>query len=265
MVALAQAMGYVCNLWASGIGTVDNFSKARIILGLADRDVQTMVLRRDLAAFVDNNGKPACAFYTNAQGSPGADTRAISLVQYLLNASSSTSVLQRLNYGINFPPTSGTTPPALTLTIGNTTSLPQLANITSAAQSDTLATGVLLFETQFVDGTGKILTTDGPSPNLTSFSFNFASPSVATNPRSVVISVLVLNNSAYNLASQNGTLSSITNLFAPANLQATQTYSQYWNKILSSGVTWGNQPEQVRHGIQVFERHIPLPNTTRTP
>ena len=287
LIGLASAMGFVSRLFLSGASTTDNFTKAHVILNLLDRDIQMMVMRRDLAAFVsstgsatDASGNPICEFYTGIEGNPGSDTRTLSLVQYLLNTPATTPTLQRLNYGMNFSTSSGSTP-----TVGTTGSLTPPSNAT--LQTDTVFTGIIRFEIQFVDGTGTILTppyvpNNGTSTTAGPFTYDYAYPGDTSNPRAVIVSMVVLGNSAYNLATQNssagitrlltdfpaGTATALpagmTSTTINGNTYATETYAQYWNSILTpaTGTFDTTLPAPVRGSIQVFERHIPLPVTT---
>jgi len=275
LVALAAAMGGVTSIWRAGLVSVDNFNKARVVMNLLDRDVQMMVLRRDLAAFVDNNGNQACAFYANVpayQGTASSDPRTVSLVQYALTNSASSSVLQRLSYGLSFAnsatsgigqangysynklPVAGwvstTGSPASTalsqLTPGGNTSL----------QTEGLYSGIIQFQMQFVNGYGT---------NCPAFSYNFTQPSLASNSRAVVVSMVVLSNPAYTLASKTGNVLTIAGYFSTNALTTPTTYSQVWNNYLTTNAAGSGfyaQPETVRRGVQVFERHIPLPITT---
>ncbi len=272
LISMATVMGYVSKLWLNGIGAMDNFSKARVVLNLLDRDIQMMVMRRDVAAFVDGsgnkvdaNGNAICEFYTNIQGGPATgasspDFRTVSLVQYVLSTPGTTPTLQRLNYGINFPPVAPLMTPTLLMSIGNTTSLPVPSN--AALETETVFTGIIRFQIQFLDGTGTITSAYNFPPA------SFSPPIPPTSSRSVVVSMLVLSNSAYNLATRNGgtimttLLSDFPNPTTPTAPYT--TYSQYWNSILNPtiGTLDPNLPPQVRGGIQVFERHIPLPITT---
>jgi prepilin-type N-terminal cleavage/methylation domain-containing protein len=269
MIVMAVALSFVARVWTVGAGSVDNVTNARLMLSLMDRDVQMMVLRRDLGAFVDSTGNPAFAFYTKVQGSPGTDTRAISLVQYLLNPATVTTapVLWRTNCGMNFATASG-----VTAAVGATTTLPT----TSTTQTDSL-NGVVQFKYQFIDGTGALLT---PAYSLTStppstssppsgaippatipFWFDYSAPGASYNPRVVVVSMVVLNNSAYNLAVKTGTMPNLISCFSTAP-PGNQTYSQVWNAFLDSpNTTFLALPEAIRQGVEVFEHHIPLPIT----
>ena len=288
LIGLASAMGYVSKLWLSGAGSMDNFTKARVVLNLLDRDIQMMVLRRDLPAFVDtsgnaidSNGNAICAFYTNVQGNPGQgqltagtqNYRTLSLVQYQLNPTTTTTTptLVRYNYGMDFLSSTsavkGATP------IVNTPIPSILTTPTYANQgTDTVFTGIVQFQIQFIDGNGNILT---PSTNSSvamtaggRFTYDFAYPGDPLNPRIAVVSMLVLSNPAYIIATQPGS-STMTELLGdfkntlPAS-QTNQTFSQYWNSIINpaTGTLDPTLPPAVRSGVQVFERHIPLPITT---
>ena len=227
-----------------------------------------MVMRRDLAAFVGNTGtNPACAFYSNVQSYTGSsttmDTRAISLVSYQLVQGATSSTLQRVSYGSNF---AGVIP-----TIGTTSSLPQLTS--SNTSTETLSSGVIGFQWQFVDGTGTVLTPGytptGSLPSYapsgtTPFWFDYTAPGAAYNPRVVIISMAVMSYPAYRLAVTSGKLATVVSCF-PATTPSTpnQTYSQAWNAMLNSSTTaFLSLPAPIRSGIEVFERRIPLPITT---
>jgi prepilin-type N-terminal cleavage/methylation domain-containing protein len=283
ILGLAQAMSFVSGIWIKGIGNVDNFAKARVVMNLLDRDIQMMVMRPDTAAFVDGSGNSACAFYTNVQGSPGAgittgtpDTRAVSLVQYLLPAATPTSsTLERLNCGMNFTAATDASPAisyTSTATPPGPTSLTQLTTLAAASklQTETLTTGVILFKYQFVDGTGAVLsppyTPTGTVPagvtTPTPFFYNYLAPSAPSNPRAVIVSMVVLSNSAYNLAIQTGNLSKLSdNTTLPTGAPTpNQTYSQVWNNFLDAPNTaFLSLPPAIRQGLLVFQRQIPLP------
>jgi prepilin-type N-terminal cleavage/methylation domain-containing protein len=268
LFSLAQAVAYVSQLWINGVGAIDNISKARDIVTVMDRDIQQMVLRPDTAAFVGSNtstATPACAFYTNVQSS-GTDTRAVSLVQYELNppgSPSNTSSLGRLTYGMNF---SSTITPIISTPAP--TALTQLAS--ASTSTETLATGVVQFQYQFVDGAGTILT---PQPSgyipypytgnaTTPFTYDYINPRDPANPRAVIVSIIVLSNSAYKIATQAGLLSKLTDgttIFSTA-APTNQTYSQVWNTTLSNpNAAFLSLPGPVRAGLRVFQRYIPLP------
>ena len=258
LAGVAVATSFVSSVWINGVGMMDNFTKARVALTLLDRDIQMMVLRRDVAAFpVGTSGNSTCAFYANVQGNPGQgltvpDTRTVSLVQYQLDPSTETTAptLERLNYGMNFLVSNGATP-SLATPMANGLTPPGNARL----QTETVFNGVVLFQVQFVDGTGAIQ----PAYNYSTTQFYPVPPS---NSRSVIASMLVLNNAAYNLAvNRTGTISTLQGLFS--SLPVNTTYSQYWNSVLAAPPpAFYTLPPVIRSGLQVFERHIPLPMTT---
>jgi hypothetical protein len=276
VIVLSTLLSVVTDTWLVAAGSVDNYNKSRVMLGVLDRDVRTMVLRSDVAAFpLDKNAQyPAFAFYTKVQGSPGSDTRAVSLIQYVLTSTTTSSVLERLDYGLNFPPVAPATNPALTLSLNNTTSLPDLANFNATSQTESLATGVIAFQWQFVDGGGNVLNppyttpsaTDAPSTATTPFWFDFTNPSASYNPRGVIVSLVVLSNGGYNIAANSGTIiPTLQTIFSSSSgsLATGQTFSQYWNSILKAPTPQMiAMPAPVRTGLQVFERHIQLPLLT---
>jgi len=261
IVILATATSSVLRTWQTGLGTVDNFTKSRTMLNLLDRDIQMIVLRRDLGAFVNTTTNvPACAFCANIQGYPGTDTRAISLVAYTnVIVPNVSATLQRLNYGMSFVPT-GISP-----TVGTNT-LAQIANI-PANGVENLATGVVAFKWQFIDGNGYYQTPNPPS--TPAFLYDFAAPGSPTNYRTVVVSMVVMSDNAYNLAIKTGTLSRLTDgatdFPTTLPLSATnQSFATYWSGLLNhpAGNTFDPAlPAPVRDpgGISVIERHIPLP------
>jgi prepilin-type N-terminal cleavage/methylation domain-containing protein len=273
LFSLAQAIGYVSQLWINGVGTVDNFGKARDILTVMDRDIQQMVMRSDLPAFVVNpaaNPLQACSVYTNVEGNQGTSTpdgRTISLVEYYPNFNGGIFTLSRLNYGNNF--SQSQTP------IIATTTLTDLSLATSP-YTETVATGVVQFGYQFVDGTGTIQT-PGPTnyvknssypiaaPSaLYTYSYNFTAPGASSNPRAVIVSLLVLSNSAYQLALQNAHIATQLTTDFSGTLPANTTYSQFWNSTLNptTGTLDPTLPAPVRAGLRVFQRYIPLPVVT---
>jgi hypothetical protein len=260
LLTLAQVIGFVSQLWINGVGAADNFSKARDIMSVMDRDIQQMVMRADLPAFVDNNSNQACAFYTNVQGSPGTDTRAVSLVQYIPNYGGSQGTLTRLNYGMNFTTTSPVVPKVAA------TNLSDLSKVT-ASGTETIATGIIEFGYQFVDGTGAIKTPPTTGFSISTpytYAFDYTAPNATTNPRAVIVSVLVLSNSAYQLASASPSMQTALQNNFTGTLPANETFAQFWNGILNpaTGTFGSTLPPTVRAGLRVFQRYIPLPVIT---
>ena len=264
MTGLAAIMSFVSKTWLAGINIVDNFSKARVMLNLLDRDIQQMVMRRDVAAFVDASGNPACAFYTRVQGNQGSattDPRNLSLVQYALNplsSPSSTSVLQRTELGLFF--TGGTMSMGYPLPSPATLPTTTFTGTSQANQTENVGNGVIAFQWQFVDGTGAIQSNSG---STNAYSYTFTYPAAPANSRAVIVSLLVMSNNAYTFAGNTGNLVTLSGLFPTTNPSG-QTYAQVWNAILNgSSPAYSALPAPLRASgsILVFQRYIPLPIT----
>jgi hypothetical protein len=263
------------------MGTTDNYMKARTILSTIDRDIQMMVFRSDVAAFRDSGNNAVFAFYTNAEGAPGGDNRTASLIQYGMdNDAMPTPTLLRYSSGLNF--TTGTltlpaaatptTVPGLSLPTGSLTSTYSVTASgagATAGETDPVSNGVILFQWQFIDGAGNVLNppyvpqpaTVPPTP-ATPFTYDFNNPSTPSNPRTVVVSMVVLSNTAYQLAQSRGTtLTTLQNIFGTTP-GANETYSHYWNTQYNNAMTAPTLPAPIMAGLRVFERHIPLPGVT---
>ena len=273
---LGSAIGFVSQTWSAGVGTTDNYQKARTILSTLDRDIQLMVFRPDVAAFQDANNNPVFAFYTNAEGAPGGDNRTASLVQYGLDTGG-TPALLRYSNGLNF--TTGTIalppPPVPPATTSVVPGLPTITLTPTANQTDTVSSGVIAFQWQFVDGAGYVLNppyipqpppTPPAVPTATPFYYDFNSPGTVSNPRAVIVTMVVLSNSATKMAQTMNLITTLQGYFNTtplANTELHETYGVYWNGILTNKMAaHPGVPQPVMLGLRVFERRIPLPGTT---
>ncbi|MEI8340007.1 MAG: prepilin-type N-terminal cleavage/methylation domain-containing protein [Verrucomicrobiota bacterium] len=236
LVLVTQAVTAVMRTWEYGAARIDNFSKARVVLGLLDRDLQSAVLRPDLAAFVDESGSNACAFYTQISGSQG--DRRLSLVRYILTTSSSTALLQRSDYGLFY--SSGSS----TLSLSNTSNLPDLSKTVSQDITD----GILRFEWQFVAADGSL---------QSSYQYDSSNPSSLTNTRAIIISFITLDDRAFRLAVQSGALPNLLAKFdgLPAS---GQVYGNFWDVALHSSNFAQGLPAPVSSGVRIFERRYTL-------
>jgi len=234
LVLLAQAVGAVQRTWQSGVARIDNFSKARVILSLLDRDFQSAVLRPDLAAFTDETGQPACAFYTQINGATG--NRRLSLVRYNLAGSATNSIFQRADYGLDF----GTS----ALTLATTNSLPDLNKTTS----QDVAEGILRFEWQFVAADGTF---------QAAYQYDHANPQAASNTRSIIISLIALDERASKIAAQTGSLASLVQKFDGVPSPG-QTYANLWKASLGAANFATGLPAPLASGVRIFERRYPL-------
>lgn len=239
LVLLGQMVSLASKIWTAGKANADNFSQARVVLGLMDRDIRSMVLRRDLASFVDASGNPACAFYTRMPG-PGQD-RKLSLVAYQMTAAADKPVLQRLDRGFSYTAASAPFSPSY----GNATTLADLAG----ADSQTLVEGAVRFEIQFVAADGTL----GPS-----YQFDHDNPSAATNTRSVLLSLLLLDSAGLDAARSSGSLPALQAAFAGVP-PAGQAYGTYWSSLIEAGTGLSSLPEPARRGLRSFQRRVLLP------
>jgi len=248
MVLISKAVSMVSATWRSGIARVDNFSQARAVLNLVNQDIQGIVLRPDVAAFVDANGDPAFAFYSQVSGTQisASDTavRRLSLVEYSLNQSTTPPLFQRKDAGYSYSPTATN---ALSLNQGN--KLPGLASL-NPAQAQTLSEGILYFRWQTLNGKAEIGST---------FQYEDTVPGDLTKTRAIIISLLVLDSNAFHTAQQSNLLSTIRGKFS-ATPASDHTYAQTWNGILKTPGFGSDLPPQLRNGIRTFERYIPLPS-----
>lgn len=242
VLLLAGAFETIVDTWESGNARVDNFSKARTILGLLNRDAQSAVLRPDIGAFVDQTGaNPACAFYTRMEGTNG---RRLTLVSYFLTTtltnSSTIPILERADYSLDYTNT--------VLTIGTTNSLPDLSKVSAVD----VAPGVLLFKIQYINGVGTL---------QDNFQYDFNNPSSTNNTKAFVASLLVVDNNTVKIAQQTGTLTTLIGKF-PTNstaLSANQTFAQNWEGVMNAPTFGQGLPKPLRSGTRAFEGHVTLP------
>ncbi len=231
LVLLFNAVTAVTNTWRRGMARIDNFSKARAVLGLLDRDVQSMVLRKDLAAFVDEAGKPACAFYSLMNGSEG--DRRLSFIKYSVPTNG--TQLLRADYGMDYG--------NRTLSLNNTNSLPDAA----LASPQDLVDGILRFEWQFL----------GPDGDFQS-AFERSGTNASANSKTLVVSLLVLDDNTLGTLQRTGTRDTLLTELAGTPASG-QTYAQYWNERIRSAGFGSSLPAPVRAGIRTFHRHIQIP------
>jgi len=239
LLLLSQMVSLASKTWSTGRARVDNFTQARTVLGLMDRDIQSCVLRRDLASFVDTGGNPTLAFLTRVS-TPGQD-RKLALVAYQMTGLPTAPELVRHDFGYSFDSTN--TPP-----YGTQGSIQDLDKANAQALTD----GVLRFEVQFVLADGTL---------SKSFQYDYDNPSAKTNAQSLVLSLLVIDSTALKLAKDTETISVLMNAFA-GNPGPNESYAAYWNDLIRSGSGMASLPEPLRVGIKSFERHVTLPIAT---
>ncbi|MEM1060353.1 MAG: prepilin-type N-terminal cleavage/methylation domain-containing protein [Verrucomicrobiota bacterium] len=266
VVILAQSIGMVSNAWRAGKARIDNFSQARLALSLLDRDLQSAILRRDLAVFFDKNGDPACAFYTEMRGGEG--NRRVSLVRYFLDTTTEPDnpTLKRDDFGLNYE--SGAD--ARTLTLGVTDELPDLPDLADAAlTANTVAEGVLAFNWQFLTNDGSLLTAEevlaanrvpveGSDSETQGVYFNFNDPDFDKNIRALVISVVILDGGTTRLAEELEVVDNLLTAFQVVP-EPGETYAEAWQDEVDAMQTSSEIPVLVQRSIRVFERTVKLP------
>ncbi|MBN8707862.1 MAG: hypothetical protein J0I10_00675 [Verrucomicrobia bacterium] len=235
VLVLAHMLSMASESWKAGTARADAMSQARVVLNLLQRDIQSVVLRRDLAAFVDETGNPACAFYTRFPAVGG--DRKLSLVQYFLNEEPS---LVRSDHSFSFPPESQTT-----MDFEDVSRLKDL----SSGSPQSLASGVVGFRLQFVSAIGTL---------EQAFHFDYDKPDALSNTRGVILSLIVLDSAAYAEARRIDALGALLTALDGTPV-STQSYAEYWNQLISSPAFGENLPKKVRSGLRVFESRFPLP------
>jgi type II secretory pathway pseudopilin PulG len=257
VLILAQIMGLVSGSWAMGKQRMDNLTKARVFLDLIARDMQDGIFRPDLAAFLDQTGATASmsstsyAFYTKRTG---GGTRPIALLNYKLNATSTTYSLMRGALPVAW---SGPPPSFAGLTAG-TVGLPELSNFTAGNYSE-VASGVVAFRLYFINAD----TTVSPPTNAYSWNYlpwNYSATGTGKASVAVCVTVAVLDDRTQALLetqSKMGPLSTALNGSMPATL--TGSLKDIWDSQINTAGFLSPYPEQVRTGLKVFERVIPLP------
>lgn len=219
----------------SGLRRAENHSQARVILGLLERDVQGMVARPDLAAFVDAGGEPACAFFTSFQA-PGGDRR-VSLVSYELSPAGARGQLVRRDYAYQFD---GTGPD-----FRSTDRLPKLPE----AQSQSLCDNVLAFKVQFLSRSGQI---------SESYQYDHDALDAATNTRAILVSLVSLDAAGIALTELTGKLDSLRASFSKS--ATNKTFSDVWTTQLNAPGFLDALPADVRPNVRVFKREFSLPS-----
>jgi prepilin-type N-terminal cleavage/methylation domain-containing protein len=235
-VLLAQMLQSTSQSWLGGQARVNNFAKARSMLDLMARDVQSGVFRTDLGMFAGlSAGQPLTnmAFYTMRPGVPataGAPVRSVSLVQYGMDAA---SVLQRGDMAI---PWDGSA--AADITFGTTNALPELANVVSRET----VSGVVGFQVLFMQRDGTLSKIYDP----------------ALSGRGLAIGMAVVDDNTLKRLQAAGKVADLQGALAAA-LSGTNSAKAEWDAFLQSGLNWGNYPPQLARGLKIFERYVVFP------
>lgn len=239
IVMLGQILQMVSTAWTNGEKNVNNFTKARAMLEMFSRDIQSGVFRSDLAAFPLTGTVTTASFYTQLPGVPSTSDpeRHVSLVQYVYNPDQSTNVnmttLQRGDMAISWDSAPTVLP------FGDTTDF----NGDTVTPRNT-APGVVDYKLLFVYANGSVSTTYTPS---------------TTNPlRAVGLTLLVVDDQTLKLL----TISQITALRATFDSSAvttgTRSVKADWENYLATSMSWSSYPKSLGIGMKVFERYVPV-------
>lgn len=252
VVAFTQVVNLMSNAWQEGRERVDNYTRARGMLDLISQDIQAALLRSDLGAFVNesgnnqtSNGEPVYAFYTQRSGlSSGTNQlRNLSLVAYSHDGAH--AKLQRGDLAVAW---SGQ---AQLLSFGNSTSLPNLSNITYREASP----GVVAFRLVFVRANGTVDTLYSPNP--------------AENPvKAIGISLAVIDQATMDkLGSQN--LAALTAdavwdlplVGASSSVANDESVKSIWSSRTVADSSFFTSYPHLRRSLVIFERFTPLMET----
>lgn len=225
VIMLAKLFGIVSTTWLDGQRRVNNFTKARAMLDLLSRDLQSGLFRSDLAAFPDSE----VTFYTCTPGMGG--TRDVSLVNYAIAPDSPESTLQRSDLAISWPDAPGAISFGHTADFGNNKPIPR----------DT-SSGVVGFAIRFLykDGTSSMTYTYSQENPLTA----------------VGVALAVVDDKTVRQLSP-GQLSNLRAALAGA-VTGNVTVKADWDKYLNGSLNWDNYPKSLAVGFKVFERYVYL-------
>ncbi len=236
MVMMGQIAGMVNQAWSEGRKKVNNFTKARAMLDLFSRDIQSGVFRNDLAFFPNSE----IAFYTQQPGilSGGETARDVSLVHYVYNtelhSSIGVSTLQRKNLAISWGNRS-----ASSISFGNTATLPNLAQ---TIEQD-VAPGVIGYKAIFIysDGTLSPFYRFNPENPLRAVGLTLAVVDDQTLLQLDVEKIKTLRSALGNhLVENHGIKAS-------------------WEDYLKNHLQWSAYPKSLGTGLKIFERYVTLP------
>lgn len=234
-VLLAQMLQSTSQSWLGGQARVNNFTKARSMLDLLARDIQSGVFRKDLGLFAGAQaGQPLTnvAFYTQRPGvvtGSGAQVRGVSLVQYTMDSS---SMLKRGDLPILWDGA------ATDISFGSTNSLPGLVSVTSRET----VPGVVGFRVLFLQKDGYLSSTYDPA-----------------NPaKGVAIGLAVIDDNTLRKLADSGKLTALQTALN-SQVSGTNSVKADWDRYLQSGMPWENYPSDLGRGLKIFERYVLFP------
>lgn len=226
---MAQMLGTITRSCSEGQQRVNNLTKARSMLDMMARDIQSGLYRSDLSGTVSSSASVILSLYTQRPGiGAGNLTRNVSLVRYAIDTSSG-STLQRWDYAVDWTPGN----PAIPFS-DPSYKLPQ------STPRDT-APGVLACGVQFIQGDGQIVT-----------AYN-------SSVRAVGITMAVVDDTTFVQLSNTGKLSKLIGLFPASPGGTERSLKSYWERQLESAHVWsGDYPQSLGTGLKIFERYVPI-------
>ncbi len=241
---LGKSVDTMSQSWIAGQRRANNFAKARAMLDMFSRDIQSGVFRADLASFPSGTASGSdIAFYTQragvATGSQGL-LRNLSLVRYQFDASPNNvtgfTTLERGDAAISW------NSPASLVSFGNTAKLPQTSQLTYRST----APGVIAFKILFVlaDGTLSATCPSGPS---------------AANPaKGAGLALAVVDDEG--LKQLTLAQASALRLALDGAAGGTRSVQGDWQRYLATAMNWNTYPKGLAQGLRIFERYVRFPD-----
>lgn len=234
MVILGKILGTTSRAWVDGQRKVNNFNKARAMLDIFARDIQSGVFRSDLAFFPGS----AISFYTLRPGflTSGGTVRGVSIVQYGYSSDQSSNTtattLQRSDMAISWSSA------ASTMSFGNTSSF----GSNTLNPRDT-APGVVCYKAVFVYADGGYLPT---------YVSNSSNPLCA-----VGLTLAVVDDQTLKQLSMDQVLALRAALKESA--AGTRSVKAEWEDYFRDSSVWNSYPQSLKVGLKIFERYVILP------
>jgi hypothetical protein len=223
MALLGNFFALVGSAWSSGKSTINNFTKARAALDIMALDYQLGIFRPDVPAFPNGSN----LFYTLRQSSSTVGDIPRSLICYQIAASATNSVLQRAADSVTTIPFTQSTIPAATNFLD-------------------MVDGVLKMQLSFVHSDGSVTST------------------YVEGDKAVGIDLAIVDDGTLSLLVATGKLATLSG-DAAFTVNANQTPYQSWQANFNHAtgaanpINYTQYPAPIRHGVQFFERYVPLP------
>lgn len=264
VLIFAQAIGGISTAWRGAEERMNNHTKARALLSRLRTDIDSMVLRPDLAAFPDTDD---FGFYTlrrGVDGATGSDARSLSFVNY--DFQSDSSRLLRRDSGFTYNESDDLLLGESPIPVGgivDPTSLPNRGEAPDESADVALADGVLAFEWAFLRHDGKY------SPTL-----DYVADGKSHTAKGIAVAMLVMDDAAvrgfeiahYRISDLIGDLDCDEPLDNGGSGDDQWNPKEKWNDQLGLVPDAGadvakKYPAQFLRGIRAFERMYVFPTT----